>query len=141
MVKIINTEASTTSPCTVVIGGRQPLAGCSLLNALADLMEVRFIIADDGRQELIHAAYDESHDIIIADLDMYGLDNFRTMNILRLDPIYHDVPMVVNSGLKEPVIKNRGGLTPNVAYIRKKNLSPVTPRNLIKNKSEKWIKQ
>ena len=125
------TKAIDTSlPCTVLIVEDNPLLVGLYKNALADIQDIRFVIAVDGLQGLIQTC-ECSPDIIIADLDMPGLDGFKMLSILRVDPAYRHVPLIIISGLKEADILDSGGLPPDVSFIRKKDFSPIELRDLV----------
>ena len=43
----------------------------------------------------------ERPDLVILDVLMPGMDGFEVLSRLRADPVYHDLPVVINSALKE----------------------------------------
>lgn len=127
----MHTKAIDTSlPCTVLIVEDNPLLIGLYKNALADIKDIRFVIAANGFQGLIQTC-ECNPDIIIADLDMPDLDGFKMLNILRVDPAYRHVPLIIISGLKEADILDNGGLPPDVSFIKKKDFSPIALRALV----------
>lgn len=127
----MNMKASETSrPWTVLIVEDNPLLVGLYKNALAALTDVRFVIAVNGLQGLTQTC-ESSPDMIIADLDMPDLDGFRMVNILKVDPIYRHVPLIIISGLKEADILDQGGLPDGASFIRKKDFSPLELRTLV----------
>lgn len=125
------TKAIETSlPCTVLIVEDNPLLVGLYKNALAEIKNIRFVIAGNGLQGLIQTC-ECSPDIIIADLDMPHLDGFKMLSILQVDPAYRHVPLIIISGLKEADIQDNGGLPSDVSFIRKKYFSPVKLRTLV----------
>lgn len=58
-------------------------------------------------------------DLILLDLQMPGLDGFRLLHALSNAPDYADIAIVVMTGLEDPEITARGGLSDTVSVLRK----------------------
>ncbi|WP_411879990.1 response regulator [Polaromonas sp. YR568] len=81
-------------------------------------MSPRITTVDNG----IEAAMlleQERPDLLVVDLDTPGIDGFRLVGILKKNPKYADITVVVVSGLDEIDIVKRGGVPPDVFVLRK----------------------
>lgn len=78
---------------------------------------VKLELARDGYEGLLKAGSTSPH-LIVADLQMPGMDGFRMIEALRQDPrITTDI--VVVTALDAEAIAERGGLAPDIAVLRK----------------------
>lgn len=57
--------------------------------------------------------------ILITDLNMQPFDGFRLLQLVAGRPEYQSVALVVVSGMSDEEINRRGGLRPNVLFLRK----------------------
>ncbi|MES2191249.1 MAG: excisionase family DNA-binding protein [Pseudomonadota bacterium] len=57
--------------------------------------------------------------IMITDLNMKPFDGFRLLQLVNARPEYHSIALVVISGMNDLEIEKRGGLVPNVLFLRK----------------------
>ncbi|MBD2212562.1 response regulator [Nostoc linckia FACHB-104] len=76
------------------------------------------LIATDGQSAIEQAEYAQP-DLILLDVMMPGLDGFNTCQILKKNPLTHDIPVIFLSALSDKFDKVQGLLIGGVDYITK----------------------
>lgn len=79
---------------------------------------VNFLQAADGLDAVLMLERNRPQ-ILITDLNMKPFDGFRLLQLVTSRPEYQSVALVVISGMSEQEIDRRGGLSPNVLFLRK----------------------
>ena len=79
---------------------------------------VRIEIAQDGFDALIRLGQGKP-DIIIADINLPGMDGVTMLQKIRANPDYNDVEIIVVTGLDSEQIQRRGGLPEGVSTFLK----------------------
>jgi CheY-like chemotaxis protein len=79
---------------------------------------VNFLLATDGLDAVLMLERNRPQ-ILITDLNMKPFDGFRLLQLVAGRPEYQSVALVVISGMSEPEIARRGGLSPHVLFLRK----------------------
>jgi excisionase family DNA binding protein len=79
---------------------------------------VNFLQATDGLDAVLMIERSRPQ-ILITDLNMQPFDGFRLLQLVTGRPEYQSVALVVISGMSEPEVDRRGGLPPNVLFLRK----------------------
>ncbi|ANN68316.1 response regulator [Bordetella bronchialis] len=87
--------------------------------------QVEFKMAEDGYTGLVRIGDFRPH-VVIADLNLPGLDGFRLVRALKGAPESRDAELIVVSTLTREDIQDRGGLPPGVAV-----LSRPVPRSTL----------
>lgn len=106
---------------TILVVEDDPDVLCFVQDALAE-QGYRVVTAPDGRQGLAALALIHA-DLIICDILMPALDGRKMCHIVRANPSYLDVPIVLMSGGNEAVRRQ----FPNALYLDK----PFTIRRLL----------
>jgi len=76
-------------------------------------LPVTLTTASNGFEGLIHIG-ESKPDLLIADLNMPGIDGFRMIRTLSANPDFRDMDIIVVTGLGNNEIADRGGLPKNV---------------------------
>jgi excisionase family DNA binding protein len=87
-------------------------------------LPIDIIKAANGFEALIKIGADKP-DLLISDLSMPGMDGFRMIRTLRLDPVHADMAIIIVSGLDKGTVSSMG-LPADITFFSK----PVPFRNL-----------
>lgn len=79
---------------------------------------VNFLLATDGLDAVLMLERNRPQ-ILITDLNMKPFDGFQLLQLVAGRPEYQSVALVVLSVMSEQEIERRGGLSPNVLFLRK----------------------
>lgn len=79
---------------------------------------VTFLHAADGLEAVLMLERKRPQ-ILITDLNMQPFDGFRLLELVAGRPEYRSVALVVLSGMSDEQIAQRGGLPPQVLFLRK----------------------
>lgn len=77
------------------------------------------VIAVDSGIEALLLLERESPDLLISDLNMPSIDGFQMLRIIKKNPLYESLSIVVVSGLDEAEIAKRGGVPRGVTVLPK----------------------
>jgi excisionase family DNA binding protein len=81
-------------------------------------MRPKIVIASDGYEALIRLGHFKP-DLLIADLQLPGMDGFRMLRTIRSTPELEGLEIVVVSALKSEEIERRGGLPTDIPVLAK----------------------
>lgn len=88
------------------------------MNVEAWDLPVKLITARNGYEGLIRLG-EEHPTLLVADLNMPGMDGFEMIRTLREDPAYQDLEVVVVTALGAADIKLRGAIPDNIPVFTK----------------------
>lgn len=98
---------------------------------------VRLELAKDGFEGLLKAGAQHPH-LIVADLQMPGMDGFRMLEAIRSDPSIA-AEIVVVTALDPDAIAERGGLAPAITVLRKP-VRMAQVRALVEQRRERLLR-
>jgi excisionase family DNA binding protein len=98
---------------------------------------VKLDVAKDGFEGLLKAGAQHPH-LIVADLQMPGMDGFRMIEAVRQDPSIA-AEIIVVTALDQAVIAERGGLAPEITVLRKP-VRMAQVRNLVEERRERLLR-
>lgn len=102
-------------------------------------MPIKVVTADDGYEALILIGR-EKPDLLIADLQMPGMDGFRMINTVCSMDELSDVEIVVVSGLDAAEIANRGEIPKGIPVLPKPipfdSLRTIAEQSLLKRQKK-----
>jgi excisionase family DNA binding protein len=98
---------------------------------------VKLDVAKDGFEGLLKAGAQHPH-LILADLQMPGMDGFRMIEAIRQDPAI-GAEIVVVTALDPAAIAERGGLAPEITVLRKP-VRMAHVRNLVEERRERLLR-
>ncbi len=88
------------------------------MNVEAWDLPVELITARNGYEGLVQIG--EQHPaLLVADLNMPGMDGFKMIESLRENPAYRDLEIIVVTALSEYDVRARGGLPKNIPVFTK----------------------
>ncbi|NDP64160.1 response regulator [Polaromonas sp.] len=79
---------------------------------------VNLVLAADGLEAVLMLERNRPQ-ILITDLNMQPFDGFRLLRLVAGRPEYHSIALVVISSMSDQEIERRGGLSPQVLFLRK----------------------
>ena len=104
---------------TVLVVDDDAATGALMASLFADWFPgVNFLLATDGLDAVLMLERNRPR-ILITDLNMKPFDGFRLLQLVSGRPEYRSVALVVVSGMSEQEIDRRGGLSPEVLFLRK----------------------
>lgn len=81
-------------------------------------LPLQVTLARDGFEALLKIG-ERAPDMLVTDLDMPGMDGFRLIAALRLDPRFRATQIIVISGMPAAEIKANGGLPKGITVLPK----------------------
>ena len=104
---------------TLLVVEDDAATGALMASMFADWFpSVNFLLATDGLDAVLMLERNRPR-ILITDLNMLPFDGFRLLQLVSGRPEYQSVALVVVSGMSEQEIDRRGGLSPEVLFLRK----------------------
>lgn len=91
----------------------------------SSIKDLEFVEASNG-DEVLSAVKAQEIDLIILDLVMPVLDGYEVLKILNGNPLYHDIPVIVNSALADISAIEKTLRQGAVDYFKK----PLTPNDM-----------
>lgn len=91
----------------------------------SSIKDLKFVEASNG-DEVLSAVKAQDIDLIILDLVMPVLDGYEVLKILNGSPLYHDIPVIVNSALADISAIEKTLRQGAVDYFKK----PLTPNDM-----------
>jgi excisionase family DNA binding protein len=116
--RAVSTEKSPGGFRIVVVEDEPDLAKLYRLTIEGWGLPVRVVTAANGFEGLIRIG-EERPDLLISDLNMPGMDGFRMIRMLRGNPEFRKMGIVVATALGPAEIADRGGLPADVKVFTK----------------------
>jgi twitching motility two-component system response regulator PilG len=86
---------------------------------------LEFVVASTGKQGLARCK-ELRPDLVIADVSMPEMNGFEMCSSIRSDPVLHDTPVLLLTGLKDEGSREKGRLVGASGFLSK----PITPELL-----------